>query len=297
MEKPLEQYQKEELIEKLKKDDYYVMKDCVDFATEQDFKIYQVWKEDPNFEKTSLDFLVEEEIDVFKNETRFSTFRSREFDFPYYYPINFLYISRPEGEQFYVQFVGSEEIAYNGSIIFNINGKTNVVLKIDDTDELLEGKSSEEIRIDSFYEFYNDDKEPDCDIGWHDEYVSTLPISKEDFLKCCYAEHLKVRVNTDASTIYWEGDCDELISIAQIFYNRVCDSSMFVENKDQWRIEIGKKFDEKLSKGLPQREANREASRAEDKKDTRKFVGRVLLILLIILGGIASLMIPLFFML
>ena len=196
-----------------------------DFITEQDFTIAKIWKKDPGLNNTSLDFLLEEEMDKFTNELRISTFRSRTFCFPYEHPIDLLYISKPEGEQFYVLYTAEKGIRSNGKIIFNIDGKTNVELKIDNKDLLVNGKT--EVVFNNY-----DDKTPN-------EIVSFLPISKEDFLKCCNAKHLSVSVRRTNSSVDYENECDEIIPYFQMLYNKVCDSTMFTEG---WQQEIRKQF-------------------------------------------------------
>lgn len=172
-----------------------------------------------------MDFLLEEEMDKFTNELRISTFRSRTFCFPYEHPIDLLYISKPEGEQFYVLYTAEKGIRSSGKIIFNIDGKTNVELKTDMKDLLLNGKTEE------VFDNY-DDETPN-------EIVSFLPISKEDFLKCCNAKHLSVSVRRTNSKVDYENECDEIIPYFQMLYNKVCDSTMFTEG---WQQEIKKQF-------------------------------------------------------
>lgn len=190
------------------------------FRTKQDFKIAKIWNSDPYFNNTSLDFLLEEEMDKFTNELRITTFRSRAFRFPYKHPIDLLYISKPEGEQFYVLYTDEKSIRSSGKLIFNINGNTNVVLKTDEEDVLLKGKTEE-------------------DLFDGEETVSFLPISIEDFLKCCNANHLSVSVRRTNSAIDYEDECDDIIPYFQMLYNKVCDSTMFIENRKQ---EIKKLF-------------------------------------------------------
>ena len=238
-----------------------------DFKTEQDYKIAKIWKRDPSFEKTPLDFLFEEEMDKFTNELRISTFRSRSFKFPYSHPIDLLYISKPEGEQFYVLYTADYSMSSSGALIFNIDGRTNCNLSIDYDDIVLGGKTHEDAGA----------------LGC----VSFLPISKKDFLKCCNAEHLTVRIKSDSSLIDYESDCDEIIPYFQMLYNKVCDNTMFAENKETWKNQMQERFEKTVAQ--PINEKIKWDKEWEKEYNTRRWViiiGGIVLALIIIIGMI-----------
>lgn len=251
-----------------------------DFTTEQDIKMAQIYKDDPFLENTSLDFLLEEEMDKYTNELRISTFRSRKFGFPYNHPIDLLYISKPEGERFYVLYTAESFIMHSGEIIININGKTNVKLSIDDEDPLLNGKTEEEFEYNKYY-YHIHNHIPTINYRCR-EFVSFLPISKEDFLKCCNAEHLGVRVKEINSSINYESDCDDIIPFFQMLYNRVCDNTMFAENKEKWKKQILERIEEtqppyyKRDKNIVQEKGNEKEK--ENNKEKLLIVAACILI-------------------
>ena len=242
-----------------------------DFITEQDFTIAKIWKKDPEFNNTSLDFLFEEEMDKFSNELRINTFRSRTFGFPYEHPIDLMYISKPEGEHFYVLYTAEKGIRSSGKIIFNIDGKTNVELKTDKKDLLLNGKTEE------VFDNY-DDETPN-------EIVSFLPISKENFLKCCNAKHLSVSVRRTNSTVDYEDDCDDILPYFQMLYNKVCDSTMFTEG---WQQEIRKRFKTQVRDEISSCVQIYEEVEKESKKEELNYTLKIVLYILLGIGALVG---------
>lgn len=190
--------------------------------TEQDLllnDIYQVGE----FDHMPISFLFEKKIDKFKNEVRINIFRSRYFTFPYKHPIDLLYISNPNGEGLYVLFTGTDRIMSSGSLFINIDDRINIELKINDNDELLKGKTCDYLRL-----WDNEEQ------TYHSECRSYLHISKEDYLKCCNANHLSIKVcPSDCDSTAYEEDCDDLIPYFQILYNETCDGQMFALNKQE----------------------------------------------------------------
>lgn len=216
------------------------------FSMEEDVKelIDNLCKEFP------MNRFCEKEVDKFTNEVRINTFRSRTLAFPHNHPIDLLYISKPEGDRFYVLYTGSDWLYSTGTIIFNIDDRTNIELKIDSNDEFLKGKTNDELQ------FWDEKTQ-----RYRKEYRSYLSISKEDYLKCCHANHLSVRVCIDdSSPKAYEDDCDELIPCFQILYNETCDDQMFEKTKEEWTttfMESTKKGFKKLYK-LPEHRKNNE---------------------------------------
>ena len=225
--------------------------------------------------------MFEKAIDKFTNEIRINIFRSREYWFPHKHPIDLLYISNPNGDRFYVLFTGSHWLYSTGSLIFNIDERTNIELKIDNTDEFLKGKTYDELR------FWNKDEQ-----AYRKEYRTYLYISKEDYLKCCHANHLSVRVNiNDSSPTSYEEECDELISCFQMLYNHTCDDTMFAENKQKWLVTFGDslmKYFDTVEKKLE----NDKKKETEKKQDKTK---EILIAVLIGLGVLALGLSPLLF--
>ena len=182
--------------------------------TEQDLLLDEIGPEITNSINSSNPCLpdsftmFEKKIDKFTNEVRINIFRSREYWFPHKHPIDLLYISNPTEDRFYILYTGMHWMYPTGSIILNIDERTNIELKTDSTDEFLKGKTYDELR------FWDKEEQE-----YRREFRSYLYISKEDFLKCCHANHLSVRVSIDdSSPTTYEEECDELIPCFQMLF-------------------------------------------------------------------------------
>lgn len=234
----------------------------------QDSTIENICKEFP------IESLCEKEVDKFTNEVRINTFRSRTFAFPHKHPIDLLYISKPEGERFYVLYTGLHWMESTSSIIFNINENSNIILQTNYNDKYL-GKTYEEFVLEDHHKNKNL------------EYRSYLPISKEDFLKCCHAEHLSIRVCNYSSSIDYEEDCDELIPCFQMLYNQTSDNQIFTNNEEKW-IQT---FTESTKARFKKLYMISEQKREEENEITRKGLSEMLIWILIVVLGIACIFI------
>ena len=201
-------------------------------STEQDEQLVNLYKRGIfSFEANPLNYVIFEDSDKFCDEKHISILKSRRFkDFGYSHPFNIVFISKPKGERFYI--VADNHI---DSMIININNEVNVKLSINDTDvDFLERDAHE--KYERIVADYYGPSSGRFEVIKHLKPERTyLSISKEDFLRCCQAEHLSVRIISNSYVTYEKDDSNDLISFFQMLYTYLNKDNLFIEKKDIWK--------------------------------------------------------------
>ena len=225
------------------------------FCTEQDEQIAKLHNTNPKDDEL-LDFFFEEDVDKFTNEVKVSTNHSRCFEFPHEFPLDFLFISEPEGDKYYILFTQSDLFESSGSMIINIDEKTNLKLK---------AEKIETYKICNLWKKRTDDE---CRVFF--------PITKDNLLKCCMSKELSVRVCKDKrSPVAFEEFCDELIPCFQLFYNRVCDNSMYAERIEDLKQWLHNQYKKQLVDSINQSKKIEKETDSSIRQDDMKYYLKV----------------------